>query len=145
MERQRPDLSNWAIESLNKHPNRVLTVDFANRANQILGELSDGYPLVSLIAPWSSYVRHVINGEFVLPSKDWENFIDSTTDKEFYQLRKLLERGVTGLDLETAGDMRDFSSRKGFSWRIGPQIGKPFAYLAFRYHYPETIPLGLET
>lgn len=143
MERVRPDRSIWASESLTKSPIRVLTREFALRANEILGQLPDGYSLASLAAPWEWRVRSRVKGKFDFPPEEWITFMESITEKEVKQFCSLIDRVMFRIHVQTVGQMRDIASGDGYYFGLGPQVGKPFAHLAFRKHEAESLTLGL--
>ena len=143
MERLRPDRSIWASESLTRNLTRVLTREFALRTNEILGQLPDGYSLASLAAPWEWRVRSHVKGKFDFPSEEWIVFMGSITEKEVKQFCSLINRVMFRTHVQTVGQMRDITSGNGYYFGLGPQVGKPFAYLAFRKHEAENLTLGL--
>lgn len=138
LERAYPDRTLWARESLAKTSARTLSADFAQRANVLLGQLSDEYPITSLAARWNRKVAWKIEkGFYVEPSDDWCDFMESLNPQERIHFCNLIDRNILRNHTRTVGDMREISSSKGYRFALGSTTGKPFAYLAFKRIEPQ--------
>lgn len=124
-----------AKETLSRRSEIVLSEDFAQRVNAVIGCLPDEVKLATLFANWDKRIAWSAerNGEeYLSPNLEWKDFMENITIKESTYLRKLARTAYQSFDLRTLGDIRDFTSfGPVHTYRIGPR-GRAFTYLAFR-------------
>ena len=127
----------------------TLNAEFAGILNPVLGSLPDSYPIASLFKIFrrSHYAREALGiKDAPKPPEEWYNIMTAQDDQRQIQMGLLLER-ITELGLRTVGGIRATFVKPDWRLRpVGPSVGQPFAFLAFKKldpQVPENLTLGL--
>ena len=119
-----------ALEHLGRQSRVILSGEFAERVNILVGSLPDDYRIISLAGNWAPRYPDEFQKGPINPPEGYESFLGSLDPQEYMQLCRLWYRAIYVAG-STLGDVREWAGKTILPHMIGPR-GKNFLFIASR-------------
>jgi hypothetical protein len=121
-----------AKRQLDKEAQVILTAQFAERVNVLIGKMPDNQHFASLAIPWGGHFNPEDYKLRTAPTQEWKDFMESISEQEKIQLCKNIYIINNAFNRQISlGIVRQWAKKGANAFRLGPR-GSSFATLAYQ-------------